>query len=454
MQKKSQSKPKLPDNSAIVTHSIKLHTGMECLRAVAADPFKELRAQMAQAADPFKGLRAQMAQATDPLREFRVQMEEMKQANDLLKGLRVRSVGPLKALRVQTEEMKRLSDPLKGLRVQSVDPLKALRVQTEEMKRLSDPLREFRVQMEEMKQANDLLKGLRVRSVDSLKALRVQTEEMKRLSDPLKGLRVRSVDPLKALRVQTEEMKRLSDPLREFRVQMEEMKQANDLLKGLRVRSVDSLKALRVQMVQIDKSVVNFDRILDQIVAPTATFISPLGIDVFIEPKHPDIVEQPSIIPCSDDLVPSSSKRVFIVCGADEGAKQAVARWIEKLGLEAIIIDEQPSGALTRIEKFEKYADSVDFTVVLLTPDDLGKPKDKLGEPNFRASQNVILQLGVLIGKCGRDRICFLCKGELELPSDINGINPVRMGTNGGWMLNLIREMESVGLSVDMHKAI
>ena len=303
-------------------------------------------------------------------------------------------------------QSRRLCTDINHLRAMERDSFKKFRVQIE---RLSDPLREFGVQMAKMKRANDLLKGLRVRSVDPLKALRVQTEEMKRMSDSLKGLCVQSVDPL---------------------------------------------KALRVQMVQIDKSVVNFDRILDQIVVPTATFISTPGVDVFIEPEHPEIVEQPGIIPCPDDPARSSGKKVFIVCGTDEEAKQTVARSVEKLDLEVIIIEEQPSGALTEIEKLEKYTAKVDFIVVLLTPDDLGKPKDKLGEPNFRASQNVILRLGVLIGKYDRDRICFLCKGELELPSDINGINPVRMDTNGGWILNLIREMESVGLPVDMHKAI
>ena len=248
---------------------------------------------------------------------------------------------------------------------------------------------------------------------------------------------------------------RLADPLKDIRIQMVEMKRLNDSLK-MPVRLADPLKDICIQMVQIGKSVVNFSHILDQIVMPTAALISTpvVGADVFIEPEHPETVEQPSIVPCLDDLAYSSSKKVFIVCGADKEAKQTVARWIEKLGLEAIIIDEQPSGALTRIEKFERYTDDVDFTVVLLTPDDVGKPKDKLGESSFRASQNVILQVGVLIGKYGRDRICFLCTEELELPSDINGITPVTMDTNDGWILNLIREMESVGLPVDLQKAI
>ena len=119
-----------------------------------------------------------------------------------------------------------------------------------------------------------------------------------------------------------------------------------------------------------------------------------------------------------------------------------------------IIISEKPSGARTKIEQLETYTDDVDFAVVLLTPDDVDKPKDKFGEPNFRASQDVILQLGVLIGKYGRDQICLLCKGKLELPSYVDGINPVLLDANGGWILRLIREMKDAGLPINIGKVI
>ena len=47
------------------------------------------------------------------------------------------------------------------------------------------------------------------------------------------------------------------------------------------------------------------------------------------------------------------SQKVFTVHGHDEAAKHAVARFIERLDLETIILDEQPSEGLTIIEKFE-----------------------------------------------------------------------------------------------------
>ena len=287
--------------------------------------------------------------------------------------------------------------------------------------------------------------------------LRAEMESLRAVTrNPLKDLHTQVVNPLKGFHVQTELAR---DPLKEYRTQMAEVERMVNPLRDLRVQTElarDPLKEYRDRMGQLEKSIVNFTHILDEIVKPTIPFISKrsIGLDVFIEPEYPEIGEQPVRIHCPDNPTRSLGEKVFIVCGKDEEAKQTMARWVEKWGLEVVIIDEKPSGALTRIEKVERYSDDVTFTVVLLTPDDVGKPKDELGESNFRASQDVILQLGLLIGKYGRDQICFLYKGELELPSDMDGINLIPMDANGGWILNLIREMQFSGLFLDMSKAI
>ena len=92
---------------------------------------------------------------------------------------------------------------------------------------------------------------------------------------------------------------------------------------------------------------------------------------------------------------------VFIVHGHDEAAKHAVARFVEKLGLNAIILDEQVSKGQTIIEKLEQKASNAGFAIVLLTPDDMGAPKDKLDELKPRARQNVVLELGYFLRGLG-----------------------------------------------------
>lgn len=104
-------------------------------------------------------------------------------------------------------------------------------------------------------------------------------------------------------------------------------------------------------------------------------------------------------------------KKVFVVHGHDNEAKEGVARFLYKLGLEPIILHEQASAGRTVIEKFETYSHGVAFAVVLLTPDDLGAAAADVSNLRSRARQNVIMELGYFIGKLGRMRVCACTKG-------------------------------------------
>lgn len=150
---------------------------------------------------------------------------------------------------------------------------------------------------------------------------------------------------------------------------------------------------------------------------------------------------------------PEVGRRVFIVHGHDEEAKQSAARCLEKLELKPIILHEQPSQGRTIIEKFEDYAD-VGFAVVLLTPDDVGAAKDDIDNLRPRARQNVIFELGFFIGKLERQRVCALHKGDVEIPSDFAGVLWVPMDPEGAWRLILGREMKAARLDVDLNKLV
>lgn len=148
-----------------------------------------------------------------------------------------------------------------------------------------------------------------------------------------------------------------------------------------------------------------------------------------------------------------SGNRVFIVHGRDEAAKEMVARFVAKLGLEPLILHEQPNAGRTIIEKLEGHLD-VDFAIVLLTPDDVGGLAGAgLADLQSRARQNVVLELGLFLGALGRKRVCALHKGDLELPSDFDGVVYVSMD-DGSWRLLLAREMKEAGLGVDLNKAM
>lgn len=138
-------------------------------------------------------------------------------------------------------------------------------------------------------------------------------------------------------------------------------------------------------------------------------------------------------------------QKVFLVHGHDEAAWQGVARFLERLGLQAIILREQPDQGRTIIEKFEDYASEVGFAVVLLTADDFGAA---LAVPQQapRARQNVVFELGYFAGKLGRGRTCLLRKGEVEMPSDLYGVIYTEMDSTDGWKIKLARELKAAKL--------
>lgn len=100
---------------------------------------------------------------------------------------------------------------------------------------------------------------------------------------------------------------------------------------------------------------------------------------------------------------------------------------------------------MTVIEKIEKYSD-VEFGIVLYTPCDLGYVKGKKKEKKARARQNVVFEHGYLIGKLGRNNVCALVKGDIELPNDISGIVYIQLDSNGSWKIPLAKRTKAMYL--------
>lgn len=165
-----------------------------------------------------------------------------------------------------------------------------------------------------------------------------------------------------------------------------------------------------------------------------------------IIPVAPSAVRAQPTSPSSPAL---SDNDVFLVHGHDEGPRESVARFIEKLGLNPVILHEQASQGRTVVEKLEHHSD-VRFAIVLLTPDDVGGLSPDELQP--RARQNVVLELGYFLARLGRKNVCALYRGELELPSDYMGVIYVPYDAGGGWQLLLGKELKAAGFSIDMNK--
>ena len=136
---------------------------------------------------------------------------------------------------------------------------------------------------------------------------------------------------------------------------------------------------------------------------------------------------------------------VFIVHEHDEAAKYAVARFVENLGLTVTMLDDHPNRDGIFINKFEQYVNNAGFAIVLFTAD------NEFGH-RLNAHQNIIFELGYFIGKLGRERVCLLFNGELEMLPDLSGVFYIHMDSNDDWKLELAQEMRGVGLPVDLNE--
>ena len=146
---------------------------------------------------------------------------------------------------------------------------------------------------------------------------------------------------------------------------------------------------------------------------------------------------------------------VFLAHGRDHPRREAVARAVERLGPEVIILDQQPNKGLTVIEKLERYTE-VQYAVVLMTADDVGASKsaDSANEISPRARQNVLMELGYLLAKLGRSKVCVLREEGVEMPSDYAGILYITFDRAGAWQFLLARELMTAGLRVNVNNLL
>ena len=121
----------------------------------------------------------------------------------------------------------------------------------------------------------------------------------------------------------------------------------------------------------------------------------------------------------------STPTDVFVVYGHNEEAKNEIERMLRRWKLNPIMLDQIPAEGLTLIEKLEKYIQVTPFAVVLATADDvyLSDPDDDT-QKEFRARQNVVLELGMMLIHLHRENIAILLEDKIGMkkPSDIDGL--------------------------------
>jgi predicted nucleotide-binding protein len=146
------------------------------------------------------------------------------------------------------------------------------------------------------------------------------------------------------------------------------------------------------------------------------------------------------------------SNKIFLVHGSDNEMKSDVSKVLETLDLDPIILHEHLDMSKNFIEKINDYS-HISFAVVLLSSDDLAYSKEKTPDgAKYRASQNVIFELGYFLGRLGNQNVSVIYrkKKDSEIPNDYTGVRWIEYKM--GWYYDLIKDLKACNFEVDVNK--
>jgi predicted nucleotide-binding protein len=132
-----------------------------------------------------------------------------------------------------------------------------------------------------------------------------------------------------------------------------------------------------------------------------------------------------------------SAKRILIVSGRNRKAHKELLLWLKDLHLDPVVLEAHAShGSATTPEALEIAMAGCGTGIVLATPDDQGRlvvdedgraPRPgRQQKSECRTRQNVVLELGMLWGHLGRERIIILLDESVVLGTDMAGFMTIR----------------------------
>ena len=156
------------------------------------------------------------------------------------------------------------------------------------------------------------------------------------------------------------------------------------------------------------------------------------GSSTPVEKKPPSIVRRAMI---------ASGNKIFLVYANDIGMKADVSSFLSKVGVSSIVLKESTTSSTSMIDELEKY-DDVSYAIVMLNPDASG------------ISENTVYELGLIVGRLGRNRVCGLVKDQIDILGNYSGLSYVPIDPAGAWKFLLLKQLKDAGFDVDANLAL
>lgn len=135
--------------------------------------------------------------------------------------------------------------------------------------------------------------------------------------------------------------------------------------------------------------------------------------------------------------------KVFFIHENDNELTDSVLKLLREYEIEPIVLKELANAGKTLIDAIEN-AHRIDYAIAVISPCD-SSFLDK-----FRSlhppSLNVILELGIFIGKYGRQKVSALYEKNVCLPADYHGFDYILLDETHSWKERLLQQMADANI--------
>lgn len=178
-----------------------------------------------------------------------------------------------------------------------------------------------------------------------------------------------------------------------------------------------------------------------------------------------EIVAELKARPSAPDSENTPPRSVFVIHGHDEDFLAEIVNFLRELRVEPVVLKRIGGQELSLWQKFTKWSKETRYAIALLSADDFGASRSeyeaaydgqKVGAKalQFRARQNVVLELGYFYGYLNWDQVFVLFKRpsnpypRFEMPSDLAGIVYDTVDEAGTWRIELRNRLQKAGFEM------